>query len=178
MKRTILLVALATTVAALNSMAQGGPPAGGPPGGEGGRPAWGGPRGGGGALMDALDLNKDGELDSREIQSASISLRKLDANKDFKLTREELGGGRGGPGGNMTDRMLEMDANKDGKLSGDEIPERMQGFMDRMDVNGDGAIDKSEMEEMQNRMRERFGDRGPGGGGRGEGRPPREGGDQ
>jgi Ca2+-binding EF-hand superfamily protein len=127
--------------------------------------------------MDALDLNKDGELDAREIQQAPMSLRKLDTNKDFKLTRDELSGGRGGPGGNMVDRMMEMDTNKDGKLSGDEIPERMQGFLDRIDLNGDGAIDKKEMEEMQNRMQERFGDRGPGGD-RGEGRPPREGGNQ
>jgi hypothetical protein len=181
MKRTALLIALATTVAALTTMAQdnpsgGRPPGGGPPGGEGGRPP-GGFRGGGGALMGALDLNSDGELDSREIQNAPMSLRKLDTNKDFKLTRDEIGGSRGGPGGNMADRMLEMDANKDGKLSGDEIPERMREFMDRMDVNSDGAIDKKEMEDFQTRMRERFAE-GGGRGGEGQGRPPREGGNQ
>jgi len=172
-----MLIALAMTVAALNSVAQGqgGPPGGqGGPGGPGGRGP-GGFRGGGGALMDALDLNKDGELDSREIQNAPISLRTLDKNKDFKLTRDELGGGRG-PGGNLADRMIELDVNKDGKISISEVPERMQGFIERMDTNGDGVVDKAEMEAMQQRMQERFADGGGRRGG-GDGRGPRDGGD-
>lgn len=177
MKKTAMLIALALTAAALNSMAQG---QGGPPGGQGGPGGPGGPggrgpggfRGGGGVLMDALDLNKDGELDAREIQNAPIALRTLDKNKDFKLTRDELSGGRG-PGGNIADRMMEMDANKDGKISMNEVPERMQGFVERMDTNGDGVVDKAEMDEMQKRMQERFAEGGGRGGGE-EGRPPRD----
>jgi hypothetical protein len=117
--------------------------------------------------MGALDLNSDGTLDSREIQSAPLSLRKLDTNKDFKLTPDELGG-RGG--GSMSDRMLEMDKNKDGKLTADEVPERMQRFIDRMDTNGDGAVDKAEMDEMQRRFQEGggFRDGNRGGPNRGE----------
>ena len=119
--------------------------------------------------MGALDLNSDGTLDAREIQNAPISLRKLNTNKDFKLTPDELGtrGGRG----DMSQRMLEMDRNKDGKLTSDEVPERMQRFIERMDTNGDGAVDKAEMEAFQQEMQRRFeegggrrGDReGPGG---------------
>lgn len=117
--------------------------------------------------MGALDLNSDGTLDSREIQSASLSLRKLDTNKDFKLTPDELGG-RGGRGGDMSQRMLEMDKNKDGKLTAGEVPERMQPFIERMDTNGDGAVDKAEMEEFQKEMRRRFEQGGgPDRGGRG-----------
>ena len=117
--------------------------------------------------MNALDLNKDGTLDAREIQSAPMSLRTLDTNKDFKLTPDELGtAGRGNP----MDRMMELDVNKDGKISMDEVPERMQRFIERMDTNGDGAVDKAEMDAMQQRFQQGdFGGRG-GQGGQGGGR--------
>lgn len=157
MKKTAILVATILAMAGADALAQQGPPQGqgGDPGGRGGR----GGRGGNN-LMSTLDVNSDGTLDAREIQGAPLSLRKLDTNKDFKLTPDELGG-RGG--GNMSDRMLEMDKNKDGKLTADEVPERMQRFIDRMDTNGDGAVDKAEMEEFQKEMQRRFqegGDRG------------------
>ena len=105
--------------------------------------------------MGALDLNSDGTLDAKEIQSASLSLRKLDTNRDLKLTPDELGSRGGGPGADMSQRMLEMDQNKDGKLTSDEVPERMQRFIERMDTNGDGAVDKAEMETFQQEMRVR-----------------------
>jgi hypothetical protein len=157
MKKTAILVAMVLAMAGADAMAQQGPPQGG---GGNGAPRGGRGGSGGGNLMGALDLNSDGTLDSKEIQSAALSLRKLDTNKDFKLTPDELGG-RGG--GSMSNRMLEMDQNKDGKLTADEIPERMQRFVERMDTNGDGAVDKAEMEEFQKEMQRRFqegGDRG------------------
>jgi Ca2+-binding EF-hand superfamily protein len=128
--------------------------------------------------MVVLDINGDGTLDAREIQSAPMSLRKLDTNKDFKLTPDELGA-RGG--GNMTDRMMELDKNKDGKITSDEVPERMQRFIERMDTNGDGTVDKVEIEVFQTEMQNRFqngggrggpGQGGPGGPGRGA--PPED----
>jgi hypothetical protein len=71
----------------------------GGPGGPGGRMM-------GGPLLEALDTNKDGELDAAEIANASASLKKLDKNGDGKLSADELrpnrpGGprGPGGPGG-------------------------------------------------------------------------------
>lgn len=156
MKKTVLFVATILGLTLTSSLAQQGPPQGE----EGNRGGRGGGRGGN-AVVGALDLNSDGTLDSREIQSAPMSLRKLDTNKDFKLTPDELGtrGGRG----DMSARMLEMDKNKDGKLTADEVPERMQRFIERMDSNGDGAVDKTEMEEMQRRFQEgggRGGERG------------------
>lgn len=175
MKKTAFLIALAMAMATMNSMAQGRPQGG--QGGQGGPGGRGGFRGGGGGqLMEALDLNKDGSLDAREIQSAPMSLRKLDKNKDFKLDPEELGTRRSG---DMASRMMEMDKNKDGKITKDELPdERMGRFIDRMDTNGDGAVDQEEIQAMQRRFQEGgFGGRGgrggggPQGGQQGGGRP-------
>lgn len=58
------------------------------------------------ALMDALDVNHDGVIDSNEIANASAALKKLDKNGDGKLTPDELwpqrpprgGGARRPPG--------------------------------------------------------------------------------
>ena len=59
----------------------------GRPGGEGGRrPMMRRPVS---PLMAALDINKDGQLDKREIANASRALAKL-ANKDGVITREKL----------------------------------------------------------------------------------------
>jgi hypothetical protein len=165
MKKTAILVVTILAMAGADALAQGGAATGqGEDRGTRGR------RGGGNNLMNTLDLNSDGTLDSREIQNAAISLRTLDKNKDFKLTPDELGT-RGARGRDMSQRMLEMDTNKDGKLSADEVPERMQRFIERMDSDGDGAVDKAEMEAFQQEMRRRWEEgRGPDGGGRGPGR--------
>lgn len=73
-----------------------------PPGGRGGRSG----RGGFGPprfpLLNTLDVNGDGEISAAELANASEALNKIDANKDGKLTRDEMfarPGGRGGPGG-------------------------------------------------------------------------------
>jgi len=174
MKKTALFAAIILGVTMVSSLAQQAPPQG-QGGDQGGRGGWRG-RGGGGNVMNALDMNSDGTLDTREIQNAALSLRKLDTNKDGKLTPDELGtrGGRG----DMSQRMLEMDKNKDGKLTSDEVPERMQRFIERMDRNGDGAVDKAEMEAFQQEMQRRFeeggGRRGGPGGPDGRGGPPED----
>jgi len=41
-------------------------------------------------LIQALDANRDGELDASEIANAASALKALDANGDGRLTREEL----------------------------------------------------------------------------------------
>ncbi len=87
-------------------------------------------------------------------------------------------GRRGGGGGRGFDPMAmfaQQDANSDGKLSGDEIPERMRGMLDRIDSNSDGDISKEEMEEMTKRFRGGAGGRPGGEGGAGSGRPQRPG---
>lgn len=55
-------------------------------------------------LFAALDLNKDGVIDTEELAKASESLKTLDKNSDGKLTPAEFhparqGGRMGGPGG-------------------------------------------------------------------------------
>jgi len=109
--KTILLAALALGVSATLALAQNEPqgpggnrpprePGQGGPGGQGGQRMMGGP------LMAALDANKDGTIDEKEIANASAALKTLDKNGDGKLTREEFApprpqgqGGQGGPGG-------------------------------------------------------------------------------
>jgi len=69
------------------------------PPGEPGRPR---PPGPGGPLMQLLDADRDGVLSPAEIDAAATRLRERDANRDGRLTADELPrgpGGRGGPGG-------------------------------------------------------------------------------
>jgi hypothetical protein len=101
MKRAVLLC-LATILAGSIAIAQGpgfgpaegpGHPGGPPPGGLRFLP-----------LFRVLDSDGDGTLSTAEIAKASVSLKKLDKNKDGKLTEDELRPkgpppGRGGPDG-------------------------------------------------------------------------------
>src|SRR5262249_28678250 len=50
-------------------------------------------------LLPAFDTDRDGTLSAAEIDAAAARLRERDANKDGKLTADELPRGRGGPGG-------------------------------------------------------------------------------
>ncbi len=165
-------------------------------GGRGG--PGGGPGGGRGGfsfmrmlpLMVALDADEDGEISAKEIENAVVALKKLDKNKDGKLTEDELrpnfggrgfggpggppGGGRGfgGPGGGsrgsnpeqIVERFMRMDENKDGKLQKDEIPERMQSVFARADANKDDVVTKEELTKMAEQMAAGGGREGRGGG--------------
>lgn len=88
MKRTTLAIATMIGAAfAHNAPAQqaGGPGRSGPPN----------------PLLQAFDTDHDGSLSAAEINAATARLRERDANKDGKLTADELprGGRGGGPGG-------------------------------------------------------------------------------
>lgn len=65
------------------------PPREGSPGGPGG-PGFGGQRPMVSPLIAALDANRDGVIDEKEIENAAAALRTLDKNKDGKLTMDEL----------------------------------------------------------------------------------------
>ena len=110
--KTILAVlALSASALMVNAQDAGGPPDGLPPAGQAG--PGNGPEGMHGRrlpppslLMEALDTNHDGIIDSNEIANASAALRKLDKNGDGKLTPDELrpqrrprGEGHDGPPG-------------------------------------------------------------------------------
>jgi len=58
-------------------------------------------------VMTALDSDGNGEISSEEIKGAVLALKKLDKNKDGKLTEDELRpnfGGRGGASGQRPSR--------------------------------------------------------------------------
>lgn len=127
-------------------------------------------------IIAALDADSDGELSAKEIDNAASALRTLDKNKDGKLTRDEMlpmfreGGREGGfPGGGanpeeLVARMMAFDKNGDGKLSKSELPERMQGLLDRADANKDGEIDKGELTKHAQQQSGRSPGFGPGAG--------------
>ena len=79
-------------------------------------------------LIEALDVNGDGELDANEIAQAAARLKTLDKNGDGELTDDEIGmpfpGGPRGPGPGGGHRTLEVvarfDDDKDGMLNRQE----------------------------------------------------------
>ena len=144
-------------------------------------------------IMMALDADQDGTISANEIDMAVVALKKLDKNKDGKLTMDELmpsfegmpggpGGfaGPGGPGGGlgggspqeMVTRLMEGDKDNDGYLSESELPERMRAMISRADTDGDKKLSRDELTVVAQRQMQAGGGRGEGPG-RGT---PREGG--
>ena len=155
-------------------------------------------------IMMALDADQDGTISANEIDMAVVALKKLDKNKDGKLTMDELmpsfegmgpggpggfagPGGPGGPGGGfgggtnpqeMVTRLMEGDKDNDGYLSESELPERMRAMIGRADTDGDKKLSRDELTVVAQRQMQAAGGRGEGAGrGEGPGRgAPREGG--
>lgn len=125
------------------------------------------PRRGGPAMM-LLDADRDGVITAAEWQNAPAVLAKLDTNGDGKVSPDELRPPGPPPGGGeeMAARMMSFDKDGDGKLSAAELPERMQGMMERADKNKDGFLTKDELTAAPAPRGE-----GRGGGPRGEGGP-------
>ena len=141
--------------------------------------------------MMALDADQDGTISANEIDMAVVALKKLDKNKDGKLTMDELMpsfeggfGGPGGPGGafgggnpqEMVTRLMEGDKDNDGYLSESELPERMRPMMSRADTDGDKKLSREELTAVA--QRQAGASRGEGAGrgeGPGRGAAPREG---
>jgi caffeoyl-CoA O-methyltransferase len=87
MKRTILAFGLTIGAAILARSVLAQQP---------GQPGPGGPQN---PLLQAFDTDHDGTLSAAEIDAAAAKLRERDANKDGKLTADELPRGQGGRGG-------------------------------------------------------------------------------
>src|ERR1017187_4834649 len=105
---TVLAVGLGAR--AVFAQGEGGPPPqgggeGGPPGGHHRRPP---PS----PLVEALDVNHDGVIDSNEIANASAALLTLDKNHDGKLTADEFRPPR--PNGPPGDQQGAPSANQSG----------------------------------------------------------------
>ncbi len=87
MKRLIYAAGLMIGTAVLNQFVLAQPP---------GQPGPGGPPN---PLLQAFDADRDGTLSAAEIDAAAAKLRERDANKDGKLTADELPRGPRGRGG-------------------------------------------------------------------------------
>ena len=109
-----------------------------------------------------IDRNGNGTIEADEIDMAVVSLRKLDLNKDGKVTRDEIGrmdaGSRTDPGSSRRFRgrlptLSSLDKDGDGKINKEEAPERMRENFERTDTNGDGFIDSKEFDAVLQRIR-------------------------
>lgn len=114
------------------------------------------------AQRASLDLNGDGAIDKSEAAKAprlAAKFAELDADKDGKLTRQEMpnrgdrkhGGrdGHGPRGQGGRDFMAKLDTNKDSRLSRAEATAgegKWASRFDQMDANKDGFIDRVDHE--------------------------------
>jgi EF hand len=64
------------------------------------------------------------------------------------------------PPADMTETLFSFDKNKDGKLTREELPERMQGVLERADADKDGFLTREELQKATAGMER---GRGPGG---------------
>jgi len=138
----------------------------------------GGPSGGGRPpqlpIINALDTNSDGVIDSNEIANASAELLTLDKNGDGKLSAEEYlpaqmanapKDGRQPP---LPAIVKTLDANGDGVIDADEIA-NAPAALKTLDKNGDGKLT---MDELMGRPPRGFGGPPPDNQSGGFGGPP------
>lgn len=105
-----------------------------------------------GITLSTAVLAADGSLGG-PMGGAMLNFDQLDANKDGKLTKEELAA-------NRTAKFTEADTDKDGKLSADEMvamhekaaaerkAERAKAMIARIDSDKDGFVSDAEMQAM------------------------------
>lgn len=101
-------------------------------------------------VLQALDLNHDGQLSPQELQAAPASLLTLDRNGDGELTPDELEPPRPDSGATpdqLATQLMAFDKNGDGVLTSDELPERLQTLFTRADTNHDGKLTPDEIRQ-------------------------------
>jgi hypothetical protein len=104
-------------------------------------------------IVEVLDANHDGVIDSNEIANASAALLTLDRNHDGKLTTDEYlpprpnGAPAGGPPPDhqrpIPPIIQALDANHDGVIDASEIA-NASAALKTLDKNGDGKLTRDE----------------------------------
>jgi len=122
-------------------------------------------------LLNAIDVNHDGQIDATELTNAPVRLKTLDKNADGKLTRDEAGlppgfgraagpprGGQGGRGGDAARGAEPGRAGDAGAAAGErnfEVPipgptaDELLAALMKFDKNKDGKLAKAEIPERQ-----------------------------
>lgn len=110
-------------------------------------PAQGGPQSPRRPVLEALDLNHDGQLSPDEIEKSTESLLTLDRNHDGQLTPDEYLPQQPSHAAesDLQQRLMALDRNGDGVLTADEMPERMLPLFQRADTNHDGKVTRDEI---------------------------------
>jgi Ca2+-binding EF-hand superfamily protein len=130
-----LLIVFALTTAALQAQ-------------EFGRGGRGGPEGGymrTNPIARALDADHNGVISADEIANSPVALRTLDRSGDGAIGYEELLPPRPDGSDELVQTLMAFDKNHDGKISKDELPERIQGLLERGDTNHDGFLTVDEI---------------------------------
>lgn len=134
--------------------------------------------------FNALDKDSDKKLTAEELGEARKGYLESDADKSGSLNLDEYAAAKEKAGAaaaqkateeemkkQLDERWKGMDKDSDGKLSGDEIPERMKGALDKIDTDKDGAISREEFDKASQGM----GRRGQGGQRPGREQPKKDG---
>jgi collagen type III alpha len=131
------------------------------------------------AMIDRLDTNKDGAIDTKELAALKDRLAQGGQGQQGQRPQGQQGQRPQGQQGqrpqgqqgqrpqgqqgqrpqfnpaDIIKRVKESDKNNDGKITKDELPEQMLRMFPRIDTNQDGAIDREELAVMEQRMAQR-----------------------
>lgn len=103
-----------------------------------------------GGKLKKMDANQDGQITREEWKGRPEGFSKIDRNNDGTINREEAmvtGKARG------KRHLRKMDANQDGQIAREEWKGNAETF-GKLDVNNDGVISKQELKSRQhNRQR-------------------------
>jgi Ca2+-binding EF-hand superfamily protein len=123
--------------------------------------------------FNALDKDSDKKLTAEELGETRKGYLESDADKSGSLNLDEYAAAKEKAGAAAAQKANEaemkkqaderwkgMDKDGDGKLTGDEIPERMKGALDKIDTDKDGSISREEMDKASQGMRRQRGEGG------------------
>lgn len=91
-----------------------------------------------GVFFDRLDANRDGFLDTGELDAAA---RRLEDRRNIAMD----------PADDMTAQAAQMDANRDRRISREEFSTFVPDRLRLADANGDGSLSISELRALRRR---------------------------